>query len=352
MHSTILFSLLAGPITLAAPSATPKFTFYETPTSFSGPCDLDTGPDGAIWVSDQLVNKLARVDVTTGAVTDYPIPWTLPPLAENPLAGLAGGRLNLACVVRSGADGHLYAANGLRNQLVKMNVTTKDIEVLTPPGLGPAGNLQPFNDAYTAEDGIYFTQTTGNVLTFYEFETGEFTNYEVPTPAAMPLGVLHASDGNVYVAEFMGNKIAKFDTGTKTFTEFVIPVPLQGPSVVRAETEGRYIWITGLTGNSLVRYDMETDTVDVVTNPTLLSFPTEDTVDGKGNVWFSNFFQNTISYYTPGTKMFTKIDIPDSVLNVPVGVPPGVNIAIHYGPSDAIWFTQEVYNRVGRYALS
>lgn len=54
---------------------------------------------------------------------------------------------------------------------------------------------------------MYLTQTTGNVFIFFCFATERFTTYNVPTPLAVPLGLLVASDGKVYNAELVGNKI-------------------------------------------------------------------------------------------------------------------------------------------------
>ncbi|KAH0238735.1 hypothetical protein KCV06_g3, partial [Aureobasidium melanogenum] len=39
------------------------------------------------------------------------------------------------------------------------------------------GNLEPFNDLTSAPDGIYFTQTTGNQVTKFDYETHEFTSW-------------------------------------------------------------------------------------------------------------------------------------------------------------------------------
>lgn len=326
-----------------------RFTVYEMPTLLSGPCDVTTGPDGALWVSYMLDNKLARIDPDTGHIEEFEIPWTLPAL--NITLPNILGRTVLACVVQPGADGHLYAANGVRNQLVRMNVTTKHIDVITPPNFNPLGNLQPFNDLYTGPDGMYFTQTTGNIISFYEYATGKFKTYNVPTTLAAPLGIFYASDDKVYFLETLGQRVGRLDPATGHIEEFQLPLSLLGPGVVRAETEGRFVWFTAVIGNGLGRIDMQTGKIKAYTDDYILALPAEDTVDGSGNVWYSTFDQNILNMIDGKTGKLTHIIMPDTLIPQPLSVPYNFNVAIHYGPKNSIWFTNDLVNRVGRYQL-
>jgi streptogramin lyase len=119
-----------------------RFTFYDMLTPAAGPCDLVNGPDNALWGEDILINKIFRVDPATGKVTEYDIPFTTP-LSNQTIPGVSSliqDRTALSCAIRSAQDGNLYASNGLRNQLVKINPTTKKITVIQPP-VNPTGNL-------------------------------------------------------------------------------------------------------------------------------------------------------------------------------------------------------------------
>ena len=111
----------------------------------------------------------------------------------------------LTCAIRTGFDGYMYFSNGNRNQLVRHDTKSGETVVFTPPGLlSPAGDLQPLNDLTTAPDGVYFTQTTGNVITKFDYHTHEFTNFRVPTLLAVPLGIYYAADGGIWFLEFRG----------------------------------------------------------------------------------------------------------------------------------------------------
>jgi streptogramin lyase len=184
-----------------------------------------------------LINNIFRIDPQSGQVVEYPIPFTTP-ISNQTIPGLNNkliqDRTALSCAIRKGADGKIYFANGLRNQLGRIDPQTKNIQIFQPP-VNPAGNLLNFNDLYTADDGIHFTQTTGNVFSFFSFATEQFSSYNVPTPLALPLGLFVASDKKVYIAELLANKILVFDPKTKAINEYALPELAQFPAVVRAE---------------------------------------------------------------------------------------------------------------------
>ncbi|KAI6712567.1 hypothetical protein JHW43_004885 [Diplocarpon mali] len=85
-----------------------------------GPCDLEHGPDGALWGEGILKNVILRIDPDTGSMSEYPIPITTPlepaPILLPGVLKSVTGRTALPCAVSTCADGNIYAANGLRKQ--------------------------------------------------------------------------------------------------------------------------------------------------------------------------------------------------------------------------------------------
>ena len=345
-----LFAAFVGCVPLSERADSSRFKFYNLKTPLSGPCDLVEGPDGALWGESLLVNHIFRIDPSTGNVQEFPIPFTNP--ATGALTGLtpAQDRTELSCAIRKGDDGNLYASNGLRNQLVKINPTTHEIKVFTPQPYNPVGDLQPFNDLYSAKDGIYFTQTSGNVISFFDFKDQKFKNYNIPTPASFPLGVYVASDGRVVVTELLGNKMIFLNGSSGAITEHPLPELAQMPAVVRAETGGD-IYFSLFTGNGVGKISLATGAIQLfhTDRPGLLG--AEDTIDSDNNIWLSFFNENVLGKFDTKTQKFSFVDFPDSVTTAPIGIPPYVDVAVNYGPGNAIWFTDISHNRVGRYAL-
>ncbi|KAG4432409.1 hypothetical protein IFR05_012099 [Cadophora sp. M221] len=333
----------------------PRFTYYPFDTPLTGPCDLTTGPDGAIWSSNFITNTIGRVDPITGDVSEYQVPSVnLTKLRLGDLLGRAG----LSCVIQPGSDGFLYAASGVRNELIKINPMTKAIKVFTPPSTGELpsglGNLEPFNDMWRGPKGMLYTQTTANVISYFTYDTEKFIDFHPPTPLSGPLGIYVASDGYAWFCEFFANQIGRLNFSTGEIIEYPIPIPLSSPAVIRAETSdayGRYIWFTAFTGNYNGRVNIKTGEVKAFPSTSLLSFPTENTVDGEGNVWFSTATINSVNKLNPNTGEVTSVKQPGTLIEAPISVDPRVNIAVHYGPGNAIWFTELARNRIGRFQL-
>ena len=185
--STLAFASYTVAVTNQIDVPESAFSSWDLPTALSGPCDVSTGPDNMLYVQEFFADRIARFNPQTGEFTEYDIPFTVP-LLDNftlPLPGDTKFEL-LACAIRTGYDGYMYFSNGAHNQLVRHDVHTGETVVFTPPGdlLQVLGNIEPFNDVTSAPDGIYFTQTTGNVLTRFDYTTHEFENFEVPTPVS------------------------------------------------------------------------------------------------------------------------------------------------------------------------
>lgn len=93
-----------------------------------------------------------------------------------------------------------------------------------------------------------------------------------------------ASDGALWFTEFFAGKLGRLNATDGTIEEFALPVSLADPTVMRAETEGRYIWFTCLATNAIGRFDIIAKEATAFPNTSPASAPTEDTVDDNGNI--------------------------------------------------------------------
>ncbi|KAI5194015.1 hypothetical protein AUEXF2481DRAFT_6785 [Aureobasidium subglaciale EXF-2481] len=362
--STLLLQLpleaIASPLLGLGSVNDPRFQLYEVPTPLSGPCDLEHGPEGALWGQGVLNNIFFRLDPNTGNIEEYPIPFTTALSAEPiRLPGVAKSltdRTAFSCAIRTGADGNLYAGNGIRNQLLRINPTTKKIDVFQIPPTDPAGDLFFFNDLYSAKDGIWVTSTTANTFSFFPFSTEKFETHYAPTPLALPLGLFVASDGVIYVAEFNANKILTFDPKTKVTNEYVLPELAQFPTVIRAERNG-WVYFAMFVGNGIGRINMATREIQLFHTDKVGLTGAEDTIDKYGGVWLSSLTRNQLSRLDTNTLTYSYVKFPTSVTNVNLPgifgeLPPVVDVAINYGPGDNLWFTSILSNQVGRYNIT
>ena len=136
--------------------------------------------------------------------------------------------------------------------MVQIKLPERTLKVFTPPNFAPGGDLQPFNDFTTGPHGMFFSQTTANRVSYFDYATEKFTTYKVP---GSPLGMGMGTDGLVYIAEFLGSKIARLDPKTGHVEEFKLPLSVFNPAVVRVEQHG-YIYFTAFIGDGIGRINM------------------------------------------------------------------------------------------------
>lgn len=152
------------------------------------------------------MNKLQRINPTTGHIDEFTIPYTTLPLNISLPGGTAPGRTGLtACAIQPGNDGNLYAASGVRNQFIKITLSSGQpkIKVFNTPKQGPLGNLQPFNDLWRGTDGMYFTQTTANKLCQMSYKNEKITCWSPPTFQSGILGLYVATDGLLCMSKYL-----------------------------------------------------------------------------------------------------------------------------------------------------
>ncbi|KUJ17349.1 uncharacterized protein LY89DRAFT_746879, partial [Mollisia scopiformis] len=291
---------------------------------------------------------------------EYPIPYTLPALPFSSLPGysLTSGVTALACAIRPGEDGNLYAGSGIRNQFIRINPTTRKIDVFTPQPFDPLGDLQPFNDLTAGPTGMFFSQSTANLITHFDYTTEQFTNYPVPTPLSAPLGMVFF-EGYLWFAELLGQKIGRLSPTTGSVTEYSVPLPtLSGPGVVRATfTKPSRICFTAILGGSNGCLHTDTGTFDVYPGTGIgaaVSIPGENTKDLRFDdiIYYSTATQNYINILNITSGQVSKIVEPTTVLAEPISLPFYFDIGMNYGPGKAVWFTQAISNRVGRYQFA
>jgi hypothetical protein len=80
---------------------------------------------------------------------------------------------------------------------------------------------------------MYFSQTTANLISHFNYGTEKITKFATPTPLAAPLG-MNFFRGYLLYAELLGNKIARYDLITNQTIEYPLSLSLLGPAVVRA----------------------------------------------------------------------------------------------------------------------
>jgi virginiamycin B lyase len=147
---------------------TKAVTTYTMPTPLSFPLGVTTGPDGAIWVTEELAMKLARIDPATGKITEYPL-LGLHGLLSELLNGVSiGNPLPIPGPIVTGSDGKLYF---------------------------------PLN--FAGSVGL------GNRMASFDPDTHKVATYATPSSLSSPCDINNEQPGSIWFAELTANKVGR-----------------------------------------------------------------------------------------------------------------------------------------------
>jgi sugar lactone lactonase YvrE len=156
---------------------------FSIPTPGSRPLSITAGPDGNLWFTEWLGNKIGRI-TPAGVITEFPVPT----LNARPRD------------ITTGPDGNLWftETNASRIGRVTPNGVVSEFPVPargTEIAVGPDGNL-------------WFTESSANKIARIT-PAGVVTEFSIPTPDSQPFGITTGSDGNIWFTEFSGRKLGR-----------------------------------------------------------------------------------------------------------------------------------------------
>jgi virginiamycin B lyase len=200
-----------------------QFTFseYPIPTANSGPANIVTGPDGALWFTEYYANQIGRV-TTSGAISEYRVPTVS--AAPNGIA--------------AGPDGALWFTETNANQIGRIATSGAVTEYRIP-----TGGSSPEDIAAGSDGALWFTESAGNKVARIT-TSGAVTEYSVPTPASKPWSMVAGPDGALWFTE--SSKIGRVTTSGQ-LTEFPVPDTLgfvPNPLAIIVGADGA-LWFTG-----------------------------------------------------------------------------------------------------------
>jgi streptogramin lyase len=282
-----LTALLAGCASTHAPSATVTATSgagivknYTDPSSISDPSGITTGPDGALWFTNQNFNTIGRI-TTAGTINSYfdqssSITWD----------------------ITTGPDGALWFTNLGNNVIGRITADGVSTFYSRPQIVGPL-------DIAVGSDGALWVTNNGNNSIGRITTAGVATSFTDSTVDA-PIGITVGRDKALWFTNNGNNSIGRITTaGAMTnYTDSTI----SSPTGITAGPDGA-LWFTNSGNDSIGRIT----TSGVMTNYTdsTISKPTGITAGPDGALWFTNSGNNSIGRITTGRPERRAIISPD-----------------------------------------
>jgi hypothetical protein len=124
-----------------APAATwSNIAVYPVPTSQSDPVGIAAGPDGALWFTESLGNKIGSI-TTGGAIAEYAVPT-----ADSAVQGITAG-----------PGGALWFTESSADNIGRITTTGVVTEYPVPTAFS-----QPYGIAAGPDGALWFTESAGN----------------------------------------------------------------------------------------------------------------------------------------------------------------------------------------------
>lgn len=270
-----------------------KIQEWSVPTKGAHPHDPAVGADGALWFTEQMVNKLGRLDPKTGEFKEYP-------LATDKNSGPHG--------LVADQDGNIWFTANFGGYIGKLNPRTGKVTEYKMP-LEKADD--PHTAVFDAQRILWFTVQGGNMVGRLDPKTGKIELKEVPTEAALPYGIQINSKGVPVFCELGTHKIGTIDPKTLAIKEYMLP------DVVRprrlAISADDTVYFTDYKSGHLGSLNTATGAVKLYDSPGgAEANPYGIAITPDGMVWYSEsgVHPNTIIQFNPKTQTFARAAIP------------------------------------------
>lgn len=280
--------------------ATEKFQEYPVPSPKSVPHTPIVGQDGRLWMAldgTDVAAKLASVDPTTGILKEYK--WPEKRAGTHTVAVAPDGNLWLSSMQSSDEffsfDVETEKFKAYKHPLPASypEVSAGAFELL--PGQ-PTGIT--YDVAVDSKGNAWFTETNLGIIARLDPKTGITTEFKPPETPNMN-GIMVDGQDNVWFSDWMGNKLGKLDPKTKTFTMYQPPTAKARPYGLVWDKKTGDIWYGDFSGNNITRFDPETKQFVEYPLPTRGAYPRFLGLDGKGRIWFAEWWSGKIGVVDP-----------------------------------------------------
>jgi len=267
---------------------------YEVPTPKSRPHDPALAPDGSLWYTGQGVNKLGRLDPGTGDFKEYPL--------KTPGSGPHG--------LVADKDGNIWFTAISGGYVGKLDPKSGEITEYRP---SDGITIDPHTPVFDHTGILWFTNEETNFIGRLDPRTGKMTLTKVPTPHAVPYGIVILPNNTPFFCEFGTNKLAAIDPATMKIEEYTLPASGARPRRLALAPDGS-IFYSDYARGYLGHFDPAAGKLlkEWASPGGADSEPYGIAVTNDGVVWYSEsgVKPNTLVRFDPKSESFSTEQIP------------------------------------------
>jgi virginiamycin B lyase len=271
-------------------------------TAHVAPHSLQVAPDGSIWITLCLGNKIGRFDPRTER---WDIFEEFEGLYPHTLRFDQRGRVWYTLAI-SNHVGMIDPATGGRRTFRLPARTTGQAIVLRVlptmlwlarwmPGIAELGGNEglqlpiPYGIDVAPDGGVWFSQLNERRIGRIDPERGAIKMVETPFPG--PRRLRFDAQGNLWIPGFSAALLARYDPSTEEFRSWPLPIAPAGsetPYALNVDRRTDTVWICGTNSDTLIRFEPGHERFTVFPLPTRVTYTREIDFDDAGGVWTSN----------------------------------------------------------------
>ena len=268
-----------------------------------GPHSLQVAPDGTLWITLAIGNRLARFDPASEQFTlvethEGWYPHTLRfdqrgriwyTLAASNHVGMYDPATGQHERIRlpAGSFGQAVALRMLPFWIWLSNRV--DLRG-NAAGAGEGMTLPvPYGIDVGPDGVVWLTQLNEHRLGRVDPDTFEVEM--IDTPFTGPRRLRFDSKGQLWIPGFSAGLVSRFDPETREFRSWDVPIEPKGsdvPYALNVDRRTDTVWICGTNSDTLIRFEPATETFTVYPLPTRVTYTRELDFDAQGRVWTSN----------------------------------------------------------------
>jgi virginiamycin B lyase len=267
---------------------------YEVPTPKSRPHDPAVAPDGSLWYTGQGANKLGRFEPKTGEFREFPLKT-----ADSGPHGLVADK-----------DGNIWFTAISAGYVGRLDPKSGDIAEYRP---ADGAKIDPHTPVFDHDGILWFTNEETNYVGRLDPKTGKMTLTKLPTPHAVPYGIVILPNNAPFLCEFGTNKLAMVDPSTMKIREYVLPAAGARPRRIALAPDGT-IYYTDFARGYLGHFDASSGKLlkEWKSPGGSESEPYGIAITSDGEVWYSEsgVSPNTLVKFDPKSESFSTEPIP------------------------------------------
>jgi streptogramin lyase len=200
---------------------------FATSLSAIGPFDITAGPDGNLWFAGGG-SQIGEINPTTHTVTLFTVPT-------------AG---SVPHGITTCPDGNLWFTENSGGAVGTLNLTTYAItEYPIPNGGSPDGITEG------PDGNLWFTAHGINAIGQISPATGVITEFSIPTTGSGAYGITAGPDGNLWFTEQSVGKLGRINPTTGAITEYPVSYANSGPWQLTTGPDGNLWFTDGGTNS-------------------------------------------------------------------------------------------------------